>query len=146
MRINDRFFKGGDNFRGFQIAGIGPRDTTLGTTSTGTSIGDALGGKLFAIGTVELTVPTPLPAQYGIKFALFTDFGTLGLVDNHVKRNPDGTIDTFIKDDLAFRASTGVSVFWKSPMGPLRFDFSKVLAKAPYDRTETFRFNTTTRF
>ena len=31
-------------------------------------------------------------------------------------------------------------------MGPLEFDFSKVLKKAPYDITETFRFNTTTRF
>ena len=146
VRINDRFFKGGDNFRGFQIAGIGPRDVTQGTSSSSSFVGDALGGKLFAIGTVELTVPTPLPAQYGIKTALFTDFGTLGLVDSHIKRNPDGTLDTNIKDDLAFRASAGVSVFWKSPMGPLRFDFSKVLSKAPYDRTETFRFNTTTRF
>jgi outer membrane protein insertion porin family len=146
VRINDRFFKGGDNFRGFQIAGIGPRDVTRGAAGSGSFVGDALGGKLFAIGTVELTVPTPLPAQYGIKTALFTDFGTLGLVDSHIKRNPDGTLDSNIKDDLAFRASAGVSVFWKSPMGPLRFDFSKVLSKAPYDRTETFRFNTTTRF
>ena len=145
VRINDRFFKGGDSFRGFQIAGIGPRDTSLATTS-GTQIGDALGGKLFAIGTAELTVPTPIPAQYGIKTALFSDFGTLGLLDSRVKRNPDGTIDAAVKDNLAFRASAGISVFWKSPMGPLEFDFSKVLKKAPYDITETFRFNTTTRF
>ena len=27
MRITDRFYEGGDTFRGFQIAGIGPRDT-----------------------------------------------------------------------------------------------------------------------
>ena len=43
---------------GFQIAGIGPRDLQYG---------DSLGGKLFAIGTVELTIPTKLPEQYGIK-------------------------------------------------------------------------------
>ena len=30
-----------------------------------------------------------------------------------------------IVDDLALRASAGVSVFWKSPMGPIRFDFSQ---------------------
>ncbi|MEI9963662.1 MAG: outer membrane protein assembly factor BamA [Caulobacteraceae bacterium] len=35
VRINDRFFKGGDTFRGFEIAGIGPRDTTV-VDSTGT--------------------------------------------------------------------------------------------------------------
>ncbi|MEI9963663.1 MAG: BamA/TamA family outer membrane protein [Caulobacteraceae bacterium] len=109
-------------------------------------MGDALGGKMFAIGTAELTVPTPLPAQYGIKTALFSDFGTLGLLDSKIKRNPDGTVDPAIKDDLALRASAGISVRWKSPMGPLQFDFSKVLKKAPYDRTETFRFSTYTRF
>ncbi len=145
VRINDRFFRGGDTFRGFEIAGIGPRDVSVLSTS-GSPIGDALGGKAYAIGTVELTVPTPIPAQYGIKTALFSDFGTVGLLDDKVKRNPDGTIDPNIKDDLAFRASAGISVFWKSPMGPLRFDFSKVLKKAPYDRTETFRFSTSTRF
>ena len=29
VRINDRFFKGGNTFRGFETAGIGPRDTSL---------------------------------------------------------------------------------------------------------------------
>src|SRR5262249_54206551 len=29
VRINERFFKGGDSFRGFQLAGIGPRDTFI---------------------------------------------------------------------------------------------------------------------
>ena len=29
-RINERFFKGGPSFRGFQIAGVGPRDTVVG--------------------------------------------------------------------------------------------------------------------
>ncbi len=31
------------------------------------------------IGTFELTFPTILPEQYGVKTSLFTDFGTLGL-------------------------------------------------------------------
>jgi outer membrane protein insertion porin family len=147
VRINDRFFEGGDSFRGFQIAGLGPRDTNPAIVSNNGQVqGDALGGKAFAIGTVELTVPTPIPAQYGIKTALFSDFGTVGLLDPSVKRKPDGTIDPNIKDDLAFRASAGISVFWKSPMGPLRFDFSKVFAKAPYDVKETFRFSTATQF
>ncbi|MDB5445969.1 MAG: outer membrane protein [Phenylobacterium sp.] len=147
VRINDRFFKGGDTFRGFQIAGIGPRDTTLGRS-------DALGAKAYAIGTVELTVPTFLPEQYGIRAALFSDFGTAGLLDSTDKAlngqlvNPadptQGTVT--IRDDLALRASAGLSVFWRSPMGPIRFDFSQVLAKTTYDKTELFRFSTGTRF
>jgi outer membrane protein insertion porin family len=147
VRINDRFFEGGDSFRGFQIAGLGPRDINPAIIGTnGQNYGDALGGKAFAIGTVELTVPTPIPAQYGIRTALFSDFGTVGLLDSAVKRLPNGLVDPNIRDGLAFRASTGLSVFWKSPMGPLRFDFSKVLARTSYDVKETFRFSTYSQF
>lgn len=152
VRINDRFYKGGNNFRGFEIAGIGPRDLNGGQNYS-------LGGKAYAIGSVELTVPTFLPEQYGIKAALFTDVGTLGLLDKVDKACPPipasaaaaalcppGTSDPLIRDDLGLRASAGLSVFWKSPMGPIRFDFSHVLAKESYDKTETFRFSTTTNF
>ncbi|MGA0607114.1 outer membrane protein assembly factor BamA [Phenylobacterium sp. VNQ135] len=147
VRINDRFYKGGNTFRGFETAGIGPRDLSF-------TRADALGGKAYAIGTVELTVPTFLPEQYGIKAALFSDVGTLGLLDKEDKQCPPpgsatcplGARDPSIQDDLSLRASAGLSVFWRSPMGPIRFDFSRVLAKENYDKTETFRFSTSTRF
>jgi outer membrane protein insertion porin family len=159
VRINDRFYKGGTTFRGFQTAGIGPRDLSFGRT-------DALGGKAYAIGSVEMTIPTYLPEQYGIKAALFTDFGTLGLLDSVDKLGPvlvdpndltkgfvkdaKGNLllvpNPAIRDDLSLRASAGLSIFWKSPMGPLRFDFSQVLSKQTYDKTELFRFSTSTRF
>jgi outer membrane protein insertion porin family len=139
VRVNDRFYKGGDTFRGFETAGIGPRDTNAGRS-------DSLGGKAYAIGTVELTVPTGLPEQYGIKAAVFSDFGTLGLLDSKDKITANGQRDPLIFDNMALRASAGVSIFWKSPMGPIRFDFSRVLAKQPYDKTETFRFSTSTSF
>jgi len=138
IRITDRFYEGGDTFRGFQIAGIGPRDTEFG---------DSLGGKLYAIGTFELTLPNKLPEQYGIKTALFTDFGTLGIVDRAEKINPNTNLPiTTVQDDLGLRASAGISIFWKSPMGPLRFDFSQIIRKDSYDKTELFRFSTSTRF
>jgi outer membrane protein insertion porin family len=131
IRINDRYFKGGNTFRGFEIAGIGPRDTEFQ---------EALGGNIFAIGSFELAFPNLLPEQYGIKTALFTEFGTLGKLDQSAK------VSATIQDALALRASAGVSVFWNSPMGPIRLDFSRVLAKEPYDRTESFRFSTSTQF
>ncbi|MBA3811172.1 MAG: outer membrane protein assembly factor BamA [Caulobacteraceae bacterium] len=138
IRIADRFYEGGDTFRGFQIAGIGPRDIQFG---------DSLGGKLFAIGTLEMTIPTKLPEQYGIKAALFTDFGTLGILDRVNKVDPNTNLPLVnVKDDLGLRASAGISIFWKSPMGPLRFDFSQIIKKDFYDRTELFRFSTSTRF
>lgn len=139
VRINDRFYKGGNSFRGFETAGIGPRDLNFARD-------DALGGKAYAIGSAELTIPTFVPEQYGIKAALFTDVGTLGLLDERDRRDANGVLDPNIFDDLALRASAGVSIFWRSPMGPIRFDLSQILAKEPYDKTETFRFSTSTRF
>ena len=60
--------------------------------------------------------------------------------------NADGTPNARIVDDLALRASAGVSIHWRSPMGPIRFDLSKILGKEDYDKTETFRFSTSTQF
>ena len=61
-------------------------------------------------------------------------------------RATPGTRNTCIKDDLGLRASAGLSIHWKSPMGPIRFDFSQILAKQTYDKIETFRFSTSTKF
>jgi outer membrane protein insertion porin family len=132
IRINDRFFKGGDSFPGFEIAGIGPRDTEYN---------EALGGNLSAIGSLELSVPNYLPEQYGIRTALIAYAGTLGLLDRDVAKG-----SAFIRDDLALRASAGVSVFWTSPLGPIRIDLAEPVAKTTYDRTQVFRFTTNTQF
>lgn len=138
IRINDRFFKGGNTFRGFQVAGIGPRDTQYD---------EALGGKAYIIGSNELSIPNGLPEQYGIRTALFIDVGTLGLLDKSAKATGTyGATNPRIVDDLGLRASTGLSVFWTSPLGPIRLDFSQVLAKETYDKTESFRFSTSTQF
>ena len=138
IRIGDRFYRGGDSFVGFQLAGIGPRDTRFG---------DALGGKLYLIGEIQETIPNGLPAQYGIKTALIADVGTLGLLDRSDKFDPLTNAPlTSVRDDLGLRASVGVSVFWKSPLGPLRFDIAEPVVKEPYDIVQVFRFSTNTRF
>jgi outer membrane protein insertion porin family len=138
IRINDRFFKGGNSFRGFETAGMGARDLT--TT-------DALGGNFYAIATAELTVPNYLPEEYGIKTSIFADVGTIGHLDDRYKIDRQtGLPNANIIDDLSLRAAAGVSIHWRSPMGPIRFDLSKVLAKEDYDKTETFRFSTSTQF
>ncbi|MDC7681856.1 outer membrane protein assembly factor BamA [Asticcacaulis sp. BYS171W] len=147
IRINDRFFKGGTTFRGFENAGIGPRDTS----ST-----YALGGETYAIGTVELGIPNGLPEQYGLKTALFVDFGTMGGVDDRLKycsatQAAAGTCVAgsrldYIKDDFSLRAAAGITIRWKSPMGPIQFDISQLLKREEYDKTETFRFSQSTQF
>ncbi|QPC41476.1 outer membrane protein assembly factor BamA [Kaustia mangrovi] len=125
----DRFFKGGNSFRGFERAGIGPRDD---------STGDSLGGQTYAIGTVELTFPLFLPEEFGVTGAVFSDFGTLFEAPQ--------TSGVNLEDSANLRASVGASIIWESPLGPLRFDFAQAVLKEDYDKTEFFRFSVGTRF
>lgn len=155
VRINDRFFKGGSSFRGFDIAGIGPRQLLrVENTSTGetqTHYGDAIGGNIYGISTIQLDFPTGLPESFGLDAALFAEFGTLGIVDAASRQSrvtTSGNIRTtqFIDDSASLRAAAGLTVFWDSPFGPVQFDFSQPLAYEDYDRREAFRFSTRTRF
>jgi len=142
VRINERFFKGGDSFRGFALAGIGPRDVSVRSNA------GAVGGNIYAIGTVQLRLPDFLPSDYGIGMSLFSDFGTLGEIDNKgtpcnyravLKNGSTGT--SCIADALAFRASAGLSVSWKSPFGPLQISLGVPLEKTRYDKTEFVHFS-----
>lgn len=141
VRRTDRFFKGGSSFRGFDALGLGPRVVEVDENGEFVRSRDALGGQFFAIGTAELTVPTFLPEAYGINGALFAEVGTVGVVEDELLSE-----GFEIRDDLSLRASAGISIFWDSPLGPIRFDFSEILDREEYDRTETFRFSTNTRF
>ncbi|MBV9332222.1 MAG: outer membrane protein assembly factor BamA, partial [Alphaproteobacteria bacterium] len=139
--INERFFKGGDSFPGFQLAGIGPRDTFVPGNE------GAVGGNVYAIGNANLRLPSFLPEDYGITTSLFTYFGTLGRVDDKVPWNclnppPLPTEPpTCVKDNLAFRASAGIGIGWKSPFGPIQVDIGLPLIKTRYDRPELIHFS-----
>jgi len=111
---------------------------------------NALGGKAYAIGSLELAFPLPyVPEEFGLDGAFFLEAGTLGILDEsdrerRQQQNPF-TVDR-VDDSASLRASAGISIGWDSPFGPIRFDFSKILASEEYDRTESFRFATNTRF
>ena len=135
--INQRFFEGGDSFRGFAIAGIGPRDLDA-PLNTG-----AIGGNVFAIGTYSARLPSLLPESYGISIAAFTDFGTLGRVDNVIR---SCTQISCVKDNFAFRASAGLSFGWRSPFGPLQIDVGVPFVKTKYDRPQLLHFSAGTGF
>ncbi len=130
VRLNDRFFRGGPTFRGFETSGVGPRDVVTR---------DAVGGQLFGIGTAEVVFPLGLPDEFGIKGAIFSDVGTLGVVD-------EDQFTTNVDDTLGLRLSVGVSVLWDSPFGPIRLDFANPLIREDYDQEEAFRFSAGTRF
>lgn len=149
VRINDRFFKGGSSFRGFDVAGIGPRQLLVDDV-TGEIVqrGDAIGGNVYAIGTVQMDVPLPLPESYGVGAALFAEFGTLGTVDTASRQTVEltGPNRLIVEDEASMRLAAGVSIFWDSPFGPVQFDLSQPLEYEEYDRREQFRFSTRTRF
>jgi outer membrane protein insertion porin family len=130
VRINDNFFLGGYNFRGFDYAGIGPR-----VKNDDGTYGDAVGGKNYYVGTAELKFPTGLPKEIGIDSSLFLDVGTVRMIDNSIKNKAN------IIDDASIRASYGVSLTWSSPLGPIRLDFAKILKQEEYDKMEGFRFS-----
>ncbi len=140
--VNSRYFEGGDTFRGFAIAGVGPRDLALGQFG-------AIGGNLSAIGTVAARLPGLLPESFGVKLSLFTDFGTIGHVDTIPALRLcqlSGSTPSCVRDNLALRASSGVSVQWTSPFGPIDIDIGVPWIKAPYDRGQIIHFATGTGF
>ena len=132
--IIDRFYKGGESFRGFERSGIGPRDLTPGGN------GDSIGGQAFLIGTAEVTFPVGLPEEFGVRGALFSDIGTL------FEAHETNTNPFVVGDRPDLRASVGVSLLWDSPLGPLRFDLAYPLLKESFDQEEFFRFGASTRF
>jgi len=130
VRINDNFFLGGFNFRGFEYAGIGPR-----VKNDNGSFGDSVGGKLYYMGTAEFKFPTGLPKEIGIDTSLFLDSGTLKMTDKSIKDSAN------IIDTGSIRSSYGLSLSWSSPLGPIRLDFAKILKQEEFDKTEGFRFS-----
>lgn len=128
VRINQRFYIGSQEVRGFSRAGIGARD--LATD-------DALGGNNYYAGTAEVRFPLGLPDDLGVSGATFFDIGSLWGVDN------DGP---GVADDSAPRSAAGFGVAWASPFGPIRIDFAKALMKEEYDDEELVRFSFGTRF
>lgn len=163
VTINDRYFKGNFDFRGFDNAGIGPRVITY-DSATGRQISrlNSLGGNAFGLAAAEVSFPVGIPQLLG---SLFIEAGTVGLLDddqtynniafafdaNRVNTSCEGVVEVGVtcvrtEDSLDPRVTAGASVFWESPFGPIRFDFTKPLVEQPYDERKSFQFTTRTRF
>lgn len=129
--LNDRFFLNSSKMRGFAPSGLGPRDLTVTNQ-------DALGGNKFAVARFESEFPLGLPEELGITGGLFYDIGSVWGLDN--------TNGGLIDDTMHLRSSAGFSLFWKTPVGPLRFNFSRALDKQGYDKTQNFDLTISTTF
>lgn len=132
VRVQNNFYLGANDIRGFFI--IGPRDLNNSNQS------NATGGKIFYIGSAEFRFPLGLPRELGVNGALFCDNGVLKSVDSSIKKNAQ------ISPSNKLRSSVGFSISWASPMGPIRFDFAKIIRKEKHDKTQFFNFNIGTSF
>jgi len=128
VRLSQRFNLGGNSFRGFEKAGIGPRDTDSG---------DALGGNAYIVGKAEVRFPMGFPDEFGLIGRSFVNVGTLTGIDD---------VDPDIVDSAGIRASAGVGVNWTSPFGPLQVNVSYPFIKEDHDKDEVFQIEFGTRF
>ncbi len=124
VRISKRLYIPTKRLRGFESGRIGPVDG-----------GDYIGGNHTAVLNASTTLPEFGANLEKVDFQLFFDAANVWGVDY------DSSLD-----NSTLRSSTGLSVDWYTPIGPLNFSVSQPLSKASSDKTETFRFNIGTTF
>ncbi|MBL6601605.1 MAG: outer membrane protein assembly factor BamA [Candidatus Puniceispirillum sp.] len=125
---SERFFLGGQSVRGFDSNGIGPRDT--GSKA-------AVGGNNVYNGTVEIVSNLGVTKDAGIRWTVFSDFGSVWETDF-----PSGVTEP---NDQTMRSSVGVGLLWNTAIGPLSFYWAKPINEAKHDNTKTFQFSIGTR-
>ncbi len=110
------FFAGGVNsVRGYRTSSIGPKDQN----------GDPRGGSHRMVGNAEFLFPFPgLQNDRSVRISGFIDAGMVS--------------DRYDGGDL--RYSAGMSVFWSSPLGPLKISAAAPMNAAVGDRKQVFQF------
>lgn len=120
------FFAGGiGSVRGYQASSIGPRDAVTD---------DAVGGNRRAIGNMELLFPFPgSGTDKSLRLGWFVDAGSVWAQGEKMSFS-----------DLRF--STGLSLSWSSPLGPLKFSIGQPFKKQSEDKIQRFQFQLGTIF
>lgn len=135
-RQANRFFNTQSIIRGFEAAGIGPRDLNAGN--------DPLGGNAYFAARFEAQFPLGfLPEEYGMSGAVFYDVGSVWSLDN-VNGGTAGANP--VDDDMHLRSAVGFGLLWDTQIGPLRFNFTRALDSQTYDRVQNFDLTIETRF
>ena len=124
VRVSDRKYLSTRKLRGFEAGKIGPKDNQ-----------DFIGGNYASAVSLSTTLPTLLPELESVDFNVFVDAGNLWGVDY------DSSLD-----NSKIRSSTGLSIDWLTPIGPLNFVFAQPITKASTDVEQTFRFDIGTTF
>lgn len=115
----EHFYGGGvSDIRGFDDNSLGPKDQFC----------RSVGGDFKVIGGFELAFPLPNVESSGTRLAWFVDVG-------NVYRD----YDSFETDLL--RASTGLSLTWQAPVGPIIINVATPLKEREGDETQIIQFS-----
>ncbi|MDE2579221.1 MAG: outer membrane protein assembly factor BamA [Hyphomicrobiales bacterium] len=175
LHVTDMFNPGPSLVRGFAPGGIGPRDMSNPFSYQGNGLGGTkyigasletqfpiwglprdlgIRGALFADAGSVWGYKGPrafyAPTYASLYPASAFVNGCLPGYSVGPYYGPSNCLQTYangIETDTArIRASVGGSILWNSPLGPIRFDLAKAIAKGKYDQTQVFRFSGGTSF
>ncbi|MFC5568493.1 outer membrane protein assembly factor BamA [Lysobacter yangpyeongensis] len=119
----ENFYAGGvRSVRGFRDNTLGPRQAP---TPTSTFL-QPVGGAVKTTGSLEMYFPTLLDTP-AARASAFIDFG-----------NVYKDVDSWDAGEL--RASTGIALMWRSPMGPISISYAFPLRKKEDDELERLQF------
>jgi len=124
VRVSERIYLSSRRLRGFEPGKVGPKDNL-----------DFIGGNYASAMSVSTTLPNMLPELESVDFNIFLDAGNIWEVDY------DNSLD-----NSKIRSSTGLSIDWLTPIGPLNFVFAQPITKASTDVEQSFRFDLGTTF
>ena len=125
VRVSNRLGLSSNRMRGFESGKIGPRDGN-----------DYIGGNYAAAINLSTTLPMLLESFENIDMKYFIDAGNVWGVD----------YSDSVDESNSIRSSTGLTVNWFTPIGPMNFAFIQNISKASTDKTESFQFNIGTSF
>ncbi len=118
----ENFYAGGvRSVRGFTDNTLGPRMAPIGSPYL-----QPVGGSFKTVGSLEMFFPTLIDSS-AARVSAFVDFG-----------NVYSDFDAFDSGEL--RASTGLALMWRSPMGPISISYAYPFRKEEDDRLERLQF------
>lgn len=119
----ENFYAGGTNsVRGFEDNTLGPRSEATASYSRG----QPLGGSFKTVGSFEMYFPKLFDSP-SARISAFVDFG-----------NVFNGVDNFKTNEL--RASTGIALLWRAPVGPISISYAIPLKKEDNDEIERLQF------